>query len=256
MVANAEYGTESIGAKAHVPIFTHIFEAGEQNKHLETVSGIYDTLIFNKFDRKDILLALGGGVVGDICGFAAATYLRGIDFVQIPGNTGYFTKKIIDAIPFSLYQQDKDVDFDGSIFTEQIKNIQYISWLRNLSAPLISFNYKPTNLDNALKDPTLRPLLRKEPTDYAKAIFRQHTGVSKFWRGIDFTALPHGYAQNDLSYLPVYEESEMMTYWCSVIGKKNQNVDFMRPHHITTELEDRLSNPNIVRGLVLAKENM
>ena len=65
-------------------VFTHIFEAGEQNKHLETVSGIYDTLIFNKFDRKDILLALGGGVVGDICGFAAATYLRGIDFVQIP----------------------------------------------------------------------------------------------------------------------------------------------------------------------------
>ena len=65
-------------------VFTHIFEAGEQNKHLETVSVIYDTLIINKFDRKDILLALGGGVVGDSCGFAAATYLRGIDFVQIP----------------------------------------------------------------------------------------------------------------------------------------------------------------------------
>ena len=65
-------------------IIVHTFGAGEKNKHLGTVSEIYNTLILNKFDRKDILLALGGGVVGDICGFVAATYLRGIDFVQIP----------------------------------------------------------------------------------------------------------------------------------------------------------------------------
>ena len=45
---------------------------------------IYRFLINEKFDRKDLLIALGGGVVGDITGFAAATYLRGIDFIQIP----------------------------------------------------------------------------------------------------------------------------------------------------------------------------
>ena len=55
-------------------VFVHTFEAGEKNKHLGTVSDIYDTLILNKFDRKDILLALGGGVVGDVCGFVAATF--------------------------------------------------------------------------------------------------------------------------------------------------------------------------------------
>ena len=179
-----------------------------------------------------------------------------IEFVQIPGNTGYFTKKIIDALPFSLYQPDKDVQFEGSIFMEQIKNIEYISWMRNLSAPLVSFSDNPTCLDNALKDPQLRPQLRKEPTDYARAIFRQHTGISKFWRGIDFTTLPHGYAQNDLSYLPIYEQSEMMSYWCAVIGKTNQHVDFYKPSYITTDLDTKYSNPNIVRGLVLAKENM
>lgn len=65
-------------------VFVHKFVAGEKSKTLDTVSEIYETLILNKFDRNDILLALGGGVVGDICGFAAATYLRGIDFVQIP----------------------------------------------------------------------------------------------------------------------------------------------------------------------------
>lgn len=65
-------------------IIIHQFQAGEANKNLDTVSQIYETLIQNKFDRNDILLALGGGVTGDITGFAASTYLRGIDFVQIP----------------------------------------------------------------------------------------------------------------------------------------------------------------------------
>ncbi len=60
------------------------FPAGEENKTLLTVKDIYELLIKEKFDRKDLLIALGGGVVGDITGFAAATYLRGIDFIQIP----------------------------------------------------------------------------------------------------------------------------------------------------------------------------
>lgn len=60
------------------------FPDGEKSKNLDTVKDIYEFLIQNKFERKDMLLALGGGVVGDITGFAAATYLRGIDFIQIP----------------------------------------------------------------------------------------------------------------------------------------------------------------------------
>lgn len=60
------------------------FEAGEDNKTLDTVKAIYTFLIEEKFDRKDLLIALGGGVVGDVTGYTAATYLRGVDFVQIP----------------------------------------------------------------------------------------------------------------------------------------------------------------------------
>lgn len=62
----------------------YIFPAGEQNKTLDTVRGLYEHLILKEFDRQDILVALGGGVTGDMTGFAAATYLRGIRFVQIP----------------------------------------------------------------------------------------------------------------------------------------------------------------------------
>ena len=60
------------------------FSSGEAQKNLSTVNNIYSYLIEHQFDRKDILLALGGGVVGDITGFVAATYLRGIDYIQVP----------------------------------------------------------------------------------------------------------------------------------------------------------------------------
>lgn len=63
-------------------IFT--FTAGEENKNVDTISSIYAHLIENHFDRNDMLIALGGGVTGDMTGFAASTYLRGIDFIQVP----------------------------------------------------------------------------------------------------------------------------------------------------------------------------
>lgn len=60
------------------------FPAGEEHKNLDTVKDLYEFLILNHYDRGDLLVALGGGVVGDLCGYAAATYLRGVDFIQIP----------------------------------------------------------------------------------------------------------------------------------------------------------------------------
>ena len=61
-----------------------VFPEGEDSKNLSTVQNLYEYLILSHFDRKDLLIALGGGVVGDLTGYTAATYLRGIDFIQIP----------------------------------------------------------------------------------------------------------------------------------------------------------------------------
>ncbi|MDA1371291.1 MAG: 3-dehydroquinate synthase [Proteobacteria bacterium] len=61
-----------------------ILPDGEQHKNLGAIEHIYDYLMQGKFDRQTTLLALGGGVVGDITGFAAATYQRGINFIQFP----------------------------------------------------------------------------------------------------------------------------------------------------------------------------
>lgn len=63
---------------------TVILPDGEQYKTLATLETIFDTLLTKRFDRGCTLIALGGGVVGDITGFAAASYQRGVQFIQIP----------------------------------------------------------------------------------------------------------------------------------------------------------------------------
>jgi len=65
-------------------VYKYIFEAGERNKNLDTVREIYGFLAGLRLDRSAALVALGGGVVGDVTGFAAATFLRGINFIQVP----------------------------------------------------------------------------------------------------------------------------------------------------------------------------
>jgi 3-dehydroquinate synthase len=64
--------------------FQFVFEAGEESKNLGTVSKMYRALAENQFTRSDMIVTLGGGVTGDMGGFAAATYLRGIDYIQVP----------------------------------------------------------------------------------------------------------------------------------------------------------------------------
>jgi 3-dehydroquinate synthase len=58
--------------------------AGEKSKRISVVEKCYDQLAAHRLERKSFIIALGGGVVGDLAGFVAATYLRGIDFVQVP----------------------------------------------------------------------------------------------------------------------------------------------------------------------------
>ena len=62
----------------------YVFPHGEASKNHTTLLGIYDFLAENGYTRSDFIVALGGGVVGDTAGYAAATYMRGIDFIQIP----------------------------------------------------------------------------------------------------------------------------------------------------------------------------
>ncbi len=87
-----------------------IFPAGEEHKNLQTVQTLYTHLIEEKLERKDLLFALGGGVTGDLTGYAAATYLRGIDFIQIPTTL--------------LAQVDSSIGGKTGVDFDQYKNIR------------------------------------------------------------------------------------------------------------------------------------
>lgn len=94
-VANLSYGnlivTDENVAKFHLEKIQKLFNAksvivpaGEEHKNLETVSRLWDAFLENGLDRKSAVIALGGGVIGDMAGFAASTYMRGVDWIAIP----------------------------------------------------------------------------------------------------------------------------------------------------------------------------
>lgn len=95
-----------------------VFEAGEQSKKLSTIEKMYDCFADFRMSRKDIVVALGGGVTGDMAGFAAATYMRGIEFVQIPTSL--------------LAQVDSSVGGKTGVDIKQGKNLVGAFWQPNL----------------------------------------------------------------------------------------------------------------------------
>jgi len=72
---------QALGGFRHQAV---VLPDGERYKTLETASTLYDALLQHRFDRQCTLIALGGGVVGDLTGFVAATYQRGVHFIQVP----------------------------------------------------------------------------------------------------------------------------------------------------------------------------
>lgn len=151
-----------------VIVETFTISSGEAYKNLTSVNKLYEHLIQSKFDRKDFLIALGGGVVGDLTGFVAATYLRGISFIQMPttllsmvdssigGKTGvdYLAyKNMIGA-----FKQPKAVYINSSVLNTLTEK-QYISGF----GEVIKYGYiRDLEFYNWLKD-NRDDLLTKEP---------------------------------------------------------------------------------------------
>ena len=71
-------------APQYAQVHTEVLPDGEEHKNWQTLNLIFDALLGHGCDRKTVLFALGGGVIGDMTGFAAASYMRGVPFVQVP----------------------------------------------------------------------------------------------------------------------------------------------------------------------------
>lgn len=82
----ALYGKRAAAAleRAGLRVISFVFPHGESSKNLTVYGQVLNFLCENRISRTDVVVALGGGVVGDLAGFAAATYLRGIRFIQVP----------------------------------------------------------------------------------------------------------------------------------------------------------------------------
>ena len=83
----AQLYLDSLNDALHLADFTVVpilVPDGEEHKSLKSLATIYDRLVAERLERKSCILALGGGVIGDLAGFAAATYLRGVPYVQVP----------------------------------------------------------------------------------------------------------------------------------------------------------------------------
>ena len=126
---------KNILKKSKKKIYVYEIKEGEKSKSFSTYSKILSKLADLKFDRSDALIAFGGGVVGDIAGFCAATFLRGIDFIQIPTTL--------------LSQVDSSVGGKTAINIEQGKNL--VGAFYNPRLVLISTKYLETLSDDEYK---------------------------------------------------------------------------------------------------------
>lgn len=154
-----------------------VLPPGEQTKTLATAARILDVLVKRKFERSSMLLALGGGVIGDLTGFAAAIYQRGIPFVQVPttlvaqvdssvgGKTGVdhrLGKNLIGA-----FHQPKAVFIDP----QTLKTLPRREWVAGL-AEVIKYGIIADEKFFSFLEKAMPALLKLDPPSVMKAITR------------------------------------------------------------------------------------
>lgn len=165
-----------------------VIEPGENSKDFFVINEITKQLINLKFDRKSLLIALGGGVVGDITGFVASIYMRGIDWINIPttllsqvdsaigGKTGINFHNVKNVI--GSFYQPKAVFFDTS-FLSSLPDREYKSGIAEILKYAISFDreffyYLKDNINSILsKDAPILEKIIKKSCEYKLKIVSQ-----------------------------------------------------------------------------------
>ena len=144
---------------------TYVLKPGEKSKRLKIVLNIYDELIGYNFNRNGVILSIGGGVVGDISGYVASTYMRGVNYIQIPttllaqvdssigGKVGVDYKGLKNIIGSFYFPIKTIIDVE---FLKTLNNREMISGIGEVfKYGLIEdynfFNYVKKNIENILE---------------------------------------------------------------------------------------------------------
>ena len=167
-----ELYAETLAAGCKTPVIARI-EQGEQSKCMDSFAYLLRVMLENGFTRKDCVAALGGGVVGDLAGFAASAYMRGIDFYNIPTTT--------------LSQVDSSIGGKVAIDFEGVKNIvgAFYQPKRVLVDPDVLVTQSPRQLANGLAEAMKTGLIADEVLFH---IFEKENALDKLdeviWRSL------------------------------------------------------------------------
>ncbi|KHF40336.1 3-dehydroquinate synthase [Halalkalibacter okhensis] len=161
-----------------LPIYTTVIKSGEASKSFEVYEQVMTKALESRLDRKSVIVALGGGVVGDLAGFVASTYMRGIRFVQVPTTLLAHDSSVGGKVAINhplgknmvgSFHQPEAVFYDTealyslpeqewrSGFAEVIKHgfIRNNSFLNWLQAEVTSFEELPLELVNQMLEKSL-----------------------------------------------------------------------------------------------------
>ncbi|KAK1372184.1 3-dehydroquinate synthase, chloroplastic-like [Heracleum sosnowskyi] len=119
----------------NVSVETVILPDGEQFKNMETLMKVYDKAIESRLDRRCTFVALGGGVIGDMCGYAAASFLRGVNFIQIPTTVMAQVDSSVGDTLNTLPERELASGFAEVIKYGLIRDAEFFEWQeRNMDA--------------------------------------------------------------------------------------------------------------------------
>lgn len=254
---------------------------GEEYKSLATLSKIFDHLISERFERKSCIVALGGGVIGDIAGFAAASYLRGVPYVQIPttllaqvdssvgGKTGVnheHGKNLIGA-----FYQPRAVIIDVTVLSslprrELVAGIAEIIKYGIIEDPGL-FDQLEAKMDRVLTlDQRLltqliatsctikaRVIEKDEREDDYRAVLNfGHTVGHALEAATDYRKFLHGEAVG-IGMVKAAAIAHQHGFCDSVIVSRITNL--IRMAGLPTEIPDQVSTQSLIRGMELDKKS-
>ena len=260
--------------------------SGEKSKSINVLNNLYNKLFSNNIDRKTVIYAFGGGVIGDLSGFAAATYMRGIDYVQVPttllsqidssvgGKTAInspYGKNLIGA----FYQPKLvliDINTLGSLpkkqmltgYAEMVKyslinDSSFFLWLEKYGKNILEKDKKKLEYAISVCCKSKSKIVAQDEKEKGlRALLNLgHTFGHAFERIANFKHFTHGEAVS-VGTILAFKLSNELNY-CSIddVSRVNNHFNLIKlPIHITDLLKNKVKATDIIKAMKLDKKTV
>ena len=260
--------------------------SGEKSKSINVLNNLYNKLFLNSIDRNTVIYAFGGGVIGDLSGFAAATYMRGIDYVQVPttllsqidssvgGKTAInspYGKNLIGA----FYQPKLvliDINTLGSLpkkqmlsgYAEMVKyslinDSSFFLWLEKYGKNILEKDKKKLEYAITVCCKSKSKIVAEDEKEKGlRALLNLgHTFGHAFERIANFKHFTHGEAVS-VGTILAFKLSNELNY-CSIddVSRVNNHFNLIKlPIHITDLLKNQIKAADLIKAMKLDKKTV